>query len=252
MAVASASVASSTAAAILYCVSPSPVSSGANRSLLEKRPSSLSWSSSIPLVPISSQQLRKPPSSITPNRQVSIAKILIFSSFFLYLCYPYQGLVVPSETSRLFEGIEFSGSGMFLDPGYPDCVTASVPRKRRVYFTKCVYICSSPIRDLCPRLLSRARPTAPLLTSLCSSGFEAEVARVHRGEIGVSEANAVLGKPMRLEKGTEAECPDTAEAGSREEAVSSFREAARVEVGNSSYVLVKSTRESESAREGAV
>ncbi|RWW65327.1 hypothetical protein BHE74_00027376 [Ensete ventricosum] len=77
MAVASASVASSTAAAILYCVSPSPVSSGANRILLEKRPSSLSWSSSIPLVPISSQQLRKPPSSITPSRQVSIAKILI-------------------------------------------------------------------------------------------------------------------------------------------------------------------------------
>ncbi|RZS18159.1 hypothetical protein BHM03_00050386 [Ensete ventricosum] len=69
MAVASASVASSTAAAILYCVSPSPVSSGANRILLEKRPSSLSWSSSIPLVPISSQQLRKPPSSITPSRQ---------------------------------------------------------------------------------------------------------------------------------------------------------------------------------------
>ncbi|KAJ8499574.1 hypothetical protein OPV22_010126 [Ensete ventricosum] len=74
MAVASASVASSTAAAILYCVSPSPVSSGANRSLLEKRPSSLSWSSSIPLVPISSQQLRKPPSSITPSRQVGVVQ----------------------------------------------------------------------------------------------------------------------------------------------------------------------------------
>ncbi|CAL9756788.1 unnamed protein product [Musa acuminata subsp. burmannicoides] len=74
MAVASASVASSTAAAILHCVSPSPVYSGTNRSPLEKRPSSLSWSSSIPLVPISSQQLRKPPNSITPSRQVGVVQ----------------------------------------------------------------------------------------------------------------------------------------------------------------------------------
>ncbi|CAL9086837.1 unnamed protein product [Musa textilis] len=74
MAVASASVASSAAAAILYCVSTSPVSSGSNRSPLERRPSSLSWSSSIPFVPISSQQLRKPPSSITPSRQVGVVQ----------------------------------------------------------------------------------------------------------------------------------------------------------------------------------